>query len=985
MTRTDEPTSAGSATHPEHAETAAAFFVASPQQSMLERGARIGRYVVLDLLGSGGMGVVYAAWDPELDRKVALKLLRAELSAESQASDGSARLLREAQAMARLSHPNVITVHDVGALAGQVFVAMEFVDGGTLRQWSERAPRTWREVLDVYTKAGAGLAAAHAAGLVHRDFKPDNVLIGNDGRVRVVDFGLAREARAANDPRSPILEFGDTSDGRRPDLGVPLTQTGAFMGTPVYMAPEQHLRGHVDARTDQWSFCVALYEALYGHRPFSAQGETTLGLVVSRGEVPPAPANSAVPEWVRRVVLRGLRPAADARYPDVDALLADLARDPTVARRKWLWRAGAVSVAALAIVLLVVLRADPAAVCQGGERKLGGIWDPPRRAALERTFLLTGAAYAETAATGAARILDGYAADWVKMRREACEATRVHGEQSEQLLDLRIHCLDQRLRDLSALVDVFTAADAKVVRNAVLAAEGLSNLSSCADAAMLSALVPPPSDALTRAKVESGEAKVAAVKANLAAGKVKEALPLAEGALAAAKATGYRPLEAQALYQLGVVLTRSARHKDAERSLTGAFAAALAGKDDRTATLAASRLIAVLGYKLARHDDAERWSSIAKGFVERLGDDADLRANLEAQLGLVALERGRYTEMLGHQRRAVSSYERAHGKGGPGAAVHYSNLGLGYYRTGDLENALVELRRALGESERVLGADHPEVARYRNNLAIVLSDRGDYEEALALHRLTLATYTKVFGADHPNTGDSHTNIGIPLIELRRYPEAILHHRRAMAIFERANGAAHPSVAIAANNLGNALEASGKAKEALVPLERARGICVKAHGEAHPECANVYVNIAQALRSLGRVDEALAQLRKTLVLREKAHGKEHPDVAESCLLLGETQLLRAEAAHTPLPPGVVGELERAEKILDASKGFPIVLARTRFALAQALVLAGPTAAAVQRARSLATAALDTWRKLGAARAPERERATRWLAQVGAGAR
>ena len=233
----------------------------------LERGDAVGRYLVLDRLGAGGMGVVYTAYDPELDRRIALKLLAPALESTG-ATAGRARLVREAQAMARVTHPNVVTVHDVGEHDGQVFVAMELVDGDTLTAWRSASVRTWSDELAVMRAAGRGLAAAHAKGLVHRDFKPDNVMVARDGRVLVMDFGLARAQGEAGGSTSPFeaLVHEDNSA-----LSVELTRQGAIMGTPAYMAPEQHLGGETDARSDQFSFCVALYEGLWRARPFEAR------------------------------------------------------------------------------------------------------------------------------------------------------------------------------------------------------------------------------------------------------------------------------------------------------------------------------------------------------------------------------------------------------------------------------------------------------------------------------------------------------------------------------------------------------------------------------------------------------------------------------------------------------------------------------------------------------------------------------------------
>jgi ABC-type branched-subunit amino acid transport system substrate-binding protein len=289
----------------------------------LAPGARVGRYVVIERLGAGAMGTVYAARDPALDRRVALKLIRARVAGPVV----EARLLREAQAMARLSHPDVIAVFDAGRDGEHLYIAMEIVDGGTLRSWREEKKRTWREVLAVYLRAARGLAHAHEAGLVHRDFKPDNVLVGRDGRVRVTDFGLARDDQAAA-PRG----VGERStsphsiDVEGATLATSLTRTGALVGTPVYMAPEQLVGLDVDARSDVYSFCVALYEALYGERPFDGDSMQALTAAKLGADVRPAPASAQVPARLRRALLVGLRPRAEERHASMAALIVALER-----------------------------------------------------------------------------------------------------------------------------------------------------------------------------------------------------------------------------------------------------------------------------------------------------------------------------------------------------------------------------------------------------------------------------------------------------------------------------------------------------------------------------------------------------------------------------------------------------------------------------------------------------------------------------------
>jgi len=325
------------------------------EPASLDTGARIGRHVIVERVGAGAMGVVYGAYDPELDRKIAVKVLKGSDASRDDA--GRARLLREAKAMARLAHPNVIAVYDVGIVDGQIFLAMEFLSAGTLTSWLAARHRGWREVLEVFIAAGRGLAAAHTAGLVHRDFKPDNVLLDKEGRPRVVDFGLARDAAGVptdeghGETRAPAPE--ETSGAH---LGT-LTRKGAIMGTPAYMAPEQITGEATDARTDQFSFCVALWEALHGVRPFS--GESLMGLLhnVSEGQLQPAPEGREVQAWVRRALLRGLNVDPAERWPSMTALIETLQDDPAARqRRRRIVGAVATAVMAGAVVLAQVAR-----------------------------------------------------------------------------------------------------------------------------------------------------------------------------------------------------------------------------------------------------------------------------------------------------------------------------------------------------------------------------------------------------------------------------------------------------------------------------------------------------------------------------------------------------------------------------------------------------------------------------------------------------
>jgi serine/threonine-protein kinase len=292
----------------------------------LPGGSALGRYIVVAPIGAGAMGIVYVALDPDLGRRVALKLLRTD-PATMTSESGRARLLREAQAIARLSHPNVVSIHDVGTAGDEVFLALELVDGETLTEWLRIAPRSWREVLGVFREAGEGLAAAHAAGLVHRDFKPDNVLVGRDGRARVTDFGLARTA-------ADTLAAQDPSSSSRSVLAASITRTGTLVGTPAYMAPEQLARRPADARADVFSYCTSLYEALYGERPFGGSTLAELCGTIERSAVRPPPPRARVPGWLRRIVVQGLRADPRDRPQTMRALLGALDAGSSRARRR---------------------------------------------------------------------------------------------------------------------------------------------------------------------------------------------------------------------------------------------------------------------------------------------------------------------------------------------------------------------------------------------------------------------------------------------------------------------------------------------------------------------------------------------------------------------------------------------------------------------------------------------------------------------------
>ncbi len=321
---------------------------ARPSRTAAAAPQSLGRYTLLDVLGRGGMGVVHEARDEQVGRTVALKLLHAELGGRQ-----AERLVREARALARLSHPNVVQVYEVGQHGERGFIAMERISGQTLRDWQQARP-SWRECVRVYLQAGRGLAAAHAAGMTHRDFKPGNCILDDRGRVRVLDFGLARPAEDAS---LDLLVGSSAPASNEPSVGS-LTRTGEVLGTLGYMPLEQLEGKRADARSDQWSFCASLYEALYGERPFGEDAIGALTLALMRDEIRPAPKGSHVPRRLRRVLLRGLARDPKARWPAMDELLAELAAIEGT-RSRWAFAGGAMLVAATGLAIGLWPHADP--------------------------------------------------------------------------------------------------------------------------------------------------------------------------------------------------------------------------------------------------------------------------------------------------------------------------------------------------------------------------------------------------------------------------------------------------------------------------------------------------------------------------------------------------------------------------------------------------------------------------------------------------
>jgi eukaryotic-like serine/threonine-protein kinase len=779
---------------------------------VLPRGATIGRYVVLGLVGRGGMGDVYAAYDPELDRKVAVKLVRLRREGSLDASQGRARLMREAQAIAKLSHPNVVVVYDVGAFNDTMFIAMEFVDGGTVGYWLQSGLRTWHEVLAVYQAAGRGLAAAHRAGMVHRDFKPDNVMVTQDGEVRVMDFGLARpfvdsrDATAASrwvartaaaaaagiDPESTMplaLAAATQADGNSgPRLvETKLTETGLMLGTPAYMAPEQFAGKATDARADQFSFCVALYESLYGQRPFPGKTVAELMTSVVAGTVREPPADAKVPAWLRRVILRGLQRNPEARYPTMEALLEELTHDPARTRRRWLAVAGAaITLGAATASSSMAWRASHVGptLCATGAQRLNGVWEgaetrlSARKLAIHRAFAATHLPYAETAFNGVHQLLDRYVGAWTAMYADACHATHSRGEQSAEVLDLRMSCLSERLGRVKALTDLYEQANPTTVENAVLAASSLPSLDRCADIKLLRAVIPPPDSPAVRAQVEVLRGDLAHVKELGDSGQCATATMAGQRLIGDARAVGYLPLEAESLNAVARFGPECMSTGDSIQMHRQAVLAATASRDVENTVQAMTFFAYTLADRTPDIAQARIWIDLAEATLKGMGRPAP------------ALE-----------------------------SIRLETLGRIMSKEGTPEEALLTFKRAQTLMESTIGQESPDVAQVINNIGLVLQEMNRFDEALLHFQRSAALMAKVLGPDHPMLVLVLGNQGEALNALRRFPEAQAALERALEIARRA-GSSPFYTAWLQTRLGETLLGDGRPREARAPLEEA---------------------------------------------------------------------------------------------------------------------------------------------------------------------
>ena len=876
---------------------------------------RIERFTLLERVGIGGMSEVFAAYDERLDRKIAIKLLRPGHLAATRASE---RLLREAQTLARLSHPNVVQVYDAGRFQDQVYVAMEFVRGQTLDRWvaemdATRARDRRRAVLRQLVAVGRGLQAAHEAGLTHRDIKPHNVIVGADGRARVLDFGLASprrpaadsEAEAAPESRPRAVDTtGATVDTETASTEEPITPPDALMGTPAYMAPELFLGQPASPSSDQFSFCVTAHEALCGARPYP---DTSIEAV--HDDLLDAPTLAAgmrrnrLPRPVRQALLRGLRADPERRHADMGQLLDALEGRPR--RRLLIGAVAALLVIAVALRIAGVFAPSPAPVCQGAERELADVWTPAQKERVRERLLATELPFAGDTWQRVERDVETFIDDWQSMHRDACLAHH-EGRQSDTLLDARMACLrDRRAALASALALLQRSTSGDLTRVAEILYQ-LPSPAYCGDLDALTAEVPPPEDPQIARAVDEIRAQLGEVGVLESAGEYRQARELAEQLAERARPLGYLPVLAEVRLRQGRILIRSENgdlRAQAMPVLEEAVQLGFQAGDHAVAVRAYARLLFIRSTKGQLGAGGLALATALVPLAESLDNGVRAHALLLGNLGVAHMALARRDQARGYHERALAAAE---GRAPPLAQLARQNLVLVTADPAERARLAGEL---VDELTRTHGPSHPRTLDRRIVAASYIDDPQVALDTLAPACTALAS-----------KGYDNDDALVRCLLLQGFLSGELGHG-----------------ARAAAELRAALPAAGRS-----PQHRLSRVVAPAYAELYDGRAEA------ALRAFEGARAGLPEAPKRW-WQDADHGEVYLGLGTSALAL---------ARHDTAIAALERALPMFERLVERSynAGYRHRLAWVRFALARALV--AREGQLNERASALSDAA-DTW--------------------------
>ncbi len=912
-----------------------------PSGSAPDVGSTLGRYELVERLGAGAMGSVFSAHDPLLDRRVALKVLHPD----RRGARGVQRLQREARALARLSHPNVVTINDVGVDGDRVYLAMELVEGRTLGAWLERDEQSWRRIVEVMRQAGEGLVAVHEAGLVHRDFKPENIMIAFDGRVLLADFGIAlAESEAVSvevtQLSAEIIANVSVEEGPR------LTRTGALLGTPRYMAPEQFLKLPVSARADQWTFCAVLWEALFGMHPFGGETIPEIGLAVTTGAWREPPPGHRVPQSIVQTMLKGLSVSGNDRFASMRELLDRLDVGRMGRRRRWLAAGGVVGLGALGLSLSLAPSSEPP--CDGPAR-MAEVWDDDRAARIERAFE---SASLPLAASTQGRVLaqiEDYRETWVASYVDACDAQRDADAEQRARLDRRFACLNERRDALEHLLGVLEDANDTVVTHAAGAVLGLESVQECDDwQDSDSSAVPLPADPDTRREVERVSALLGEVRALTAAGRYDDALVLARRAQSEGARVDHPPLHAVTALVLGLAEKRALEGDGYERFQYALEIASAEGMD--TAVANAAMLLSMAQADRAQMDAAQLSLRHAEAALRRTGRSPELDTDFLAGEVVLCNHEGDYARCEQIQRRILSLSTEYYGARSVAAASAHGRLAHLVSERGRHAEAIQHFQMQREIEAEVLGPNHPLVAETLSRIQDQYRAQGDYERAREIDALVLPMMEAAYGPEHPGLLGTLVHRATLLAVDGDAEESLEYYDRALQIVERADGAEHPRVSALLANRSIILGRLARHEQAIADMRRALRIAEIHYEPGHPNLAVLYDNLGHALVEAGRASEAVPLHERALPIWE---AQDRHSAATAISLTDHARALIGAGRPAEAAP----MLERAIGIFGAHTIDPVEVARARFALARALADAELD---LERARVLAVRARDVYR-------------------------
>ena len=968
--------------------------------SWVNPGASINQYVLVRKLGSGGMGTVFLAQDTKLDRKVAIKLVRGTASSTANA-DG--QLLQEAKTMAQLSHPNVVQVYEVGACQGHDYVAMEYVRGTTLRGWLDSIANLGRrarqrQVLRQFLGAGRGLEAAHKAGLVHCDFKPDNVMVGDDGRPRVGDFGLARLVASrvwvpsslpigdgppgTHDEAeiSPIAEtipvLESETDASRAKASRVLTAGGMIVGTPQYMSPEQW-RGHLaDSRSDQFGFCVALYEALYGKPPYPGDSCSELMDSVTNGKLEPPPRHADVPAPVRKALLQGLMLEPADRFPDMSALLHALEEWPRRRRRRLLLGIAAVGVASIGVLFYVTPRGHEP--CAEAGTAIDAVWNTERRATIGRAFAQTVPLDSSKVWQVVEQQLDEYARSWKRDSFASCQATYLRDEQSPELFDRRQICLDHGLRRLEALLDGLALVDSETVEGVLTAAADLPDLAACRNAEGLRYGVEPPPAAEARS-VAAVRDRLAEARTLQLLGRRDEALRLARGHLDAARELSYPPVRGEALYQLGRILIYRGERTDIEHGEELLHKAVYLATGERHDELAVEALSFLVLSALRNHDNTQRGHELSDrlfAMVRRSGDRPRDLAEALRYRALLLVEDGQLSEAEENQRRGLEVLASDEDAPWLFRAEALRSLAATARDRRKYEEASVFYEEAHALYAR-LGDNHPTVATIRFGQGVLELRRGNRARARNFFQSALSVRLDSLGESHPLVGAVYLALANIDQQAGRLDSAEALAVAGQRIYEQVYEPSDARVVDTYQLIGAIRYRREDYGGARVAYEKALTGLIARVGPEDVRVAYAHANLAEAALALGHHEQALTSIDLAeSVFAARRVGRERSEPALDGFMAGvRGQALLGNGQVVEAVKALGKAVEHFSELTEG--GVPLERAAVHWALARAFATLDSGKSA--RARSQGRLALSLFEQGGAAGRKGVVEVQRWLGQ------